>query len=164
MGGFEILGLVLLVLAFVFIGIECVIPGFGAPGILGLGCLAAGIALSAHSCMQAAKLAALLAVLMAAFIFIILKLLASGKMKSPIILEDKLDTERGFISSSDLDYLIGRSGVTVTALRPAGKISVDELVLDVISAGPFIEKGKTVKIIKVSNNSLMVCETDGGKS
>jgi membrane-bound ClpP family serine protease len=114
--------------------------------------------------MQAAKLAALLAVLMAAFIFIILKLLASGKMKSPIILEDKLDTERGFISSSDLDYLIGRSGVTVTALRPAGKISVDELVLDVISAGPFIEKGKTVKIIKVSNNSLMVCETDGEKS
>ena len=77
MGGFEILGLVLLVLAFVFIGIECVIPGFGAPGILGLGCMAAGIALSAHSWVQAAKLAALLAVLMAAFIFIILKLLAS---------------------------------------------------------------------------------------
>ena len=161
MGGFEILGLVLLVLAFVFIGIECVIPGFGAPGILGLGCMAAGIALSAHSWVQAAKLAALLAVLMAAFIFIILKLLASGKMKSPIILEEKLDTERGFISSSDLDYLIGKSGVTVTDLRPAGKISVDELVLDVISAGPFIEKGKPVKIIKVSNNSLMVCETDG---
>ena len=155
MGGFEILGLVLLVLAFVFIGIECVIPGFGAPGILGLGCMAAGIALSAHSWVQAAKL------LMAAFIFIILKLLASGKMKSPIILEEKLDTERGFISSSDLDYLIGKSGVTVTDLRPAGKISVDELVLDVISAGPFIEKGKPVKIIKVSNNSLMVCETDG---
>ena len=82
-------------------------------------------------------------------------------MKSPIILEEKLDTERGFISSSDLDYLIGKSGVTVTDLRPAGKISVDELVLDVISAGPFIEKGKPVKIIKVSNNSLMVCETDG---
>lgn len=159
MGGFEILGLVLLVLAFVFIGIECIVPGFGAPGVLGLGCLAAGIALSAHSLRQAAMLGAILIVFLAVFIFIILKLLASGRLKSPIILEEKLDTEKGFIGSSDLNYLIGKSGVTVTALRPAGKISVDELMLDVISAGPYIEKGRMVKIIKVSNNSLMVRET-----
>ena len=68
---------------------------------------------------------------------------------------------RSMAMELDTILQIGKSGVTVTDLRPAGKISVDELVLDVISAGPFIEKGKPVKIIKVSNNSLMVCETDG---
>ena len=118
MTGLEILGLVLLILAFVFIGIECLIPGFGAPGIAGVACLIVGVALSVESWKQAMILSAILAVAMAIFIFIMLKLLND--------------------------------------LRPAGKVSVDDLVLDVISGGPFIEKGASVKITGVSNSSLVV--------
>ena len=35
MDGFMILGIVLLAAGFLFVGIETLIPGFGAPGILG---------------------------------------------------------------------------------------------------------------------------------
>lgn len=159
MTGLEILGLVLLILAFVFIGIECLIPGFGAPGIAGAACLIVGIVLSADTWQKAVILAAILVVAMAVFIFVMLKLLHSGKIKSPIVLHEKLDKDSGFISSEDLNYLVGRDGVAVTDLRPAGKVSVDDLVLDVISGGPFIEKGASVKITGVSNSSLVVQKT-----
>ena len=42
MDGFMILGIVLLAAGFLFVGIETLIPGFGAPGILGGCCLVAG--------------------------------------------------------------------------------------------------------------------------
>ena len=159
MTGLEILGLVLLILAFIFIGLECLIPGFGAPGIAGAACLIVGIVLSADTWQQAMILSAILAVAMAVFIFVMLRLLHSGKIKSPIVLHEKLDKDSGFISSDDLNYLVGREGVAVTDLRPAGKVSVDDLVLVVISGGPFIEKGASVKITGVSNSSLVVQKT-----
>ncbi len=160
MTGLEILGLVLLILAFVFIGIECLIPGFGAPGIVGAICLIIGIALSVDTWQQAMILTAILAVVLAIFIFVMLRLLHSGKLRSPIVLKEKLDKERGFISSEDLNYLVGREGKAVTDLRPAGKISVDDLVLDVISSGAYIESGANVRITGVSNSSLVVQKTD----
>ena len=161
MGGLEILGIVLLILAFVFIGIEAVVPGFGAPGILGLSCLAAGIALTSHTWTQAIILITVMIVLMALFIFTILTLLSKGKIKSPIILKEKLDKENGFISSKDLEYMVGREGIATTDLRPAGKVNVDEVLLDVVSDGPYILRGKKVRITGVHNNSLTVREIDG---
>ena len=161
MGGLEILGIVLLILAFVFIGIEAVVPGFGAPGILGLSCLAAGIALTSHTWTQAVILITVMIVLMALFIFTILTLLSKGKIKSPIILKEKLDKENGFISSKDLEYMVGREGIATTDLRPAGKVNVDEVLLDVVSDGPYILRGKKVRITGVHNNSLTVREIDG---
>ena len=161
MGGLEILGIVLLILAFVFIGIEAVVPGFGAPGILGLSCLAAGIALTSHTWTQAIILITVMIVLMALFIFTILTLLSKGKIKSPIILKEKLDKESGFISTKDLEYMVGREGIASTDLRPAGKVNVDEVLLDVVSDGPYILRGKKVKITGVHNNSLTVREING---
>ena len=154
--GFEILGMVLIIVAFVFIGIECVIPGFGVPGIVGIGCFVVGVALSASTIGEAIKLIAILLVLLAIFVFIVLTLLSKGIIKSPIALQEKLDKESGCISTEDLKYLVGRTGVAMTDLRPAGKISVDDLLIDVVSDGSYLEKGTKVQIFKVSNSSLMV--------
>ena len=43
MDGFMILGIVLLAAGFLFVGIETLIPGFGAPGILGGCSILAGV-------------------------------------------------------------------------------------------------------------------------
>ena len=53
MDGFMILGIVLLAAGFLFVGIETLIPGFGAPGILGGCCLVAGVFLIADSVQEA---------------------------------------------------------------------------------------------------------------
>ena len=48
----EYLGILLLVLGFVLIGIEMVLPGFGAPGISGIVSLTASVIIMADSVEQ----------------------------------------------------------------------------------------------------------------
>ena len=45
----EIVGIILLIAGFILIGIELVIPGFGAPGISGIISLTGGILLSSQT-------------------------------------------------------------------------------------------------------------------
>ena len=152
MDGFMILGIVLLAAGFLFVGIETLIPGFGAPGILGGCCLVAGVFLIADSVIIVAVVLLLLAVL----IFTLVTLLAKGRLKTPIILNDKMNKEEGYISSTDLQYLVGKKGVVTTDLHPAGKVRIEDVEFDVISDGAFLEKGTLVEIYKISNSSLVV--------
>lgn len=67
MDGFMILGIVLLAAGFLFVGIETLIPGFGAPGILGGCCLVAGVFLIADSVQEAVIIVAVVLLLLAVF-------------------------------------------------------------------------------------------------
>jgi membrane-bound ClpP family serine protease len=82
--------------------------------------------------------------------------ISKGKLKTPIILDEKQDKGNGYISSSDLQYLIGKHGMTTTDLHPAGRVRIEGVEFDVISDGRFIEKGTEVEIYKISNSSLVV--------
>ena len=150
---FLFLGIILLVAGFVFIGIETIVPGFGAPGIIGICCIVDGFETTLI-------VTAIVLVLLVIMIFILLRFLATGKIKPPIVLTDKLDKEQGYISGADLQYLIGKTGITTTDLRPAGKVKVDDVELDVISDSRFISKGMQVEIYNVSNSSLVVRQKD----
>ena len=151
-----ILGIVLFVVGFALIGIELFLPGIGAPGILGSICLVAGVLLTADTVKEAIIIIAIVIVLLAAFIFVIVGLLSKGKIKTPIVLNDRLDKENGYISSTDLQYLIGKKGVAATALRPAGRVSIEGVEFDCISDGRFINEGEEIEIYKISNSSLVV--------
>lgn len=158
MDGLMILGIVLFVAGFIFVGIETVVPGFGAPGIIGGCCLVAGVFLTADTLMEALIIIAIVLVLLAIFIFVIVTMLSKGKFKTPIVLSERQEKESGYISSSDLQYLIGRHGTTTTDLHPAGRILIEGVEFDVISDGRFITKGTEVEIYKISNSSLVVKE------
>ena len=158
MNGLFILGIILFIVAFIFIGIEMIIPGFGAPGIIGCCCLAAGVSLTANTYTQAIMIIAIILILLTVFVVIMTFLLYKGVLKSPIVLKDKQEKETGYISSTDLEYLIGKQGITTTALRPAGRVKIEGVEFDVISDGRFIEKDKKVVIYKISNSSLVVKE------
>ncbi len=75
MDGFMILGIVLLAAGFLFVGIETLIPGFGAPGILGGCCLVAGVFLIADSVQEAVIIVAVVLLLLAVLIFTLVTLL-----------------------------------------------------------------------------------------
>lgn len=156
MDGMIWLGIILLIAGFILVGIEMVLPGFSAPGISGIICLLAGVFLLADSVMEAAVITigvlAVLGILMA----VILNLLSRGKIKTPIVLEEEQKKTEGYISSNDLDYLLGRQGVAATDLRPSGSGQFDEVKFDVISEGNYIEKGTRITIIKVAGSKLVV--------
>ena len=51
--------------------------------------------------------------------------------------------------------------VTKTGLRPAGNITIDDLLIDVTSTGGFVEAGTTVRVVEVHGAMIMVEPVDG---
>jgi len=55
---------------------------------------------------------------------------------------------------------VGRTGEAFTELRPSGTASFEGQHIDVVSVGPFIKKGKTVRVIEVHGNQIVVEQAD----
>lgn len=158
MDGLLMIGILLLVAGFILVGVEMVLPGFGAPGIIGGICLVGGIFCTADDVEQGLTITVIVVMLLAIMFAIILSLFHMKKIKPPIVLQEELKAEKGYLSSSDLDYLVGKEGIASTDLRPAGKCDIDGVEFDVRSEGYYIAKGSKVRIIRVQGNTLIIKE------
>ena len=152
-----IIGIILLIAGFVLVGIELVVPGFGAPGISGIICLVAGVFLTADTVETGIFITVVVIVLLGILMTIIMGFLSQKKFKSPIILDDDLKAGAP-ISSSDLEYLLQKEGIASTDLKPAGKGDFEGIELDIFSEGPYIKKASPIVISRISQNRLMVKE------
>ena len=153
-----VLGVGLLIAGFVFVGIEMVVPGFGFPGISGIVCLIGGIILTAKDVEQGLTITVVVVVLLAVMLTIVMVVLK--RIKSPIVLEEKLQNDQGFLNASDLEYLVGKEGVLTTDLKPGGKCRVEDVEFDVRSEGSFLEKGTKVRISRIHEKTIMVCKIE----
>lgn len=153
-----IVGIVALIVGFVLAGIEIVIPGFGIPGITGIICLVTGVFLLADSVAEGIFITIIVLAALGIILAILLWLLSKGKLKSPIILDEEQKKTDGYLSSSDLNYLLGKKGTVVKDLRPSGIGRFDEINFDVISDGSYIVKGAEIEIIRVEGSKLVVQE------
>ena len=153
-----VIGILLLIAGFILVGTEMVLPGFGVPGISGIICLVAGILLTADTIEEGLTITLVVIVLLAVMFTIILAMLHMKKIKPPIVLQEELKAEKGYLSSSDLEYLVGKEGVTVTDLRPAGKCNIDGVEFDVRSEGKYIARGSNVRISRIQGNTLIIKE------
>jgi membrane-bound ClpP family serine protease len=154
--GALILALLLILAGFILVGIEMVIPGLHAPGIAGTACLIIGIILVSDTIVEGAVITIFVLALLGIMLAIILSMLSKGKLKSPIILKDDQNKLKGYISSSDLNYLLGKQGYAITDLRPTGTGNFDDIDFDVISEGKYISKGTKIVIYKVQGSKLIV--------
>jgi len=140
---------VLLFLAGVLLMIlEVFIPGFGVAGISGILCFTAAIILMAPSFIigvQSFLIALIGAVLLIA---LAIRLLGKSVYWDKLSLKQSLSSKEGYISQKeDFSVYIGRKGITITPLRPAGIVLLeDEKRLDVVSEGEYIEKGQQIII------------------
>lgn len=146
----------LLIIGFGMILLEMHIPGFGVPGVIGAICLILAVVLTAQNFAQALVMALAILAVLGAMLGVVLTYFTKGKFFKPLILSDEQKKEHGYISSSDLDYLLGKKGVTITDLRPTGSVDIDGVKFDVISEGEYISSGTNVEIFKVSGVKLLV--------
>lgn len=151
-----VLTVLLLIIGFGLILLEMHIPGFGVPGIIGAICLILAVVLTAQNFAQALVMALAILAILGAMLGVVLTYFTKGKFFKPLILSDEQKKEHGYISSSDLDYLLGKKGVTITDLRPTGSVDIDGVKFDVISEGEYISSGTNVEIFKVSGVKLLV--------
>ncbi|HHV13821.1 MAG TPA: serine protease [Clostridiales bacterium] len=148
----------LFIAGFILVGIEMVTPGLHAPGVLGMACLVVAVFLISDTFVEGAIITIIVLAVLAIMLALILGLLSRGKLKSPIILKEEQNKDKGYISSNDLSYLLGKEGIALTDLRPTGIGNFDGIDFDVLSEGKYISKGTKLVIFKVQGSKLIVKE------
>jgi len=144
------------IVGFLLIIFEMFTPGFGVPGISGIIFLALGVMFTARNLTEALIMTFLVIIIVGVLIFIFFRLAKKGKLNNKIILVDKMNKESGFVGRDENPDLLGKEGITVTMLRPAGTIEINGEKVDVVTEGEFIPKGVMVKVIKVEGLRIVV--------
>ena len=147
---------ILLLVGVGLIVFEMYIPGFGLPGILGIATVTLGFVLLRPTFSQGLLLLAVLASVLCVALVICLVTASKGRFeKSKLALKDvAIDPEAAKLNSYN-DY-IGKTGITRTALCPAGLAEFDGARLNVVSDGEFIPEGMPVVVRSVSGNRVVV--------
>ncbi|MBT3312271.1 MAG: serine protease [Desulfobacterales bacterium] len=77
--------------------------------------------------------------------------------KSPAALRKELSSDQGVTSQDpELINYLGKEGIAITDLRPAGIAKIDGKRVDVVSRGEYLEKDTPVKVYSVTGNQIIV--------
>ncbi len=134
-----------------------VIPGFGVCGVLGIGSIVGAVICAAPSLSIAMIQLAVALVVAIVLVIFSLKCGKTRRVWSRLILKDATTTEAGYVSQPrSINALVGKSGVTLTDLRPSGAVLIDGKRTDVVSEGGFVRRGTKVTVIRVEGSSVVV--------
>ena len=95
-------------------------------------------------------------------ISITLRSATKGRLsRSPLVLMKAETSSEGFnAANEDMDVFLGKEGVVVTTLRPAGMAEIEGVKLNVVSDAEFIPKGTRVRVTQVDGIRIIVRKTD----
>ena len=143
-----------------------VIPGFGIAGLAGVGLMLGSLVVTQLGDFQlwnvdeiAAVIVRLSASMVGAFVLSLIMLRSLPRMASfnRLVLETETRASEGYVSSSrEEDELLGKEGVTVSELRPAGIALIDGRRTDVVTDGEFVAVDQAVEVVEVSGNRVVV--------
>ena len=142
-------------LAFAVLFAEVLIPSFGLLGViaLGLGIWSWAVILSDLPVAGIVVFGVADAILVPVAIRHMFRYLG----RSPVSHRSDVGTGSGLETTSQaLRAHVGQAAVTVTALRPAGKVRVGDDIVEARSAGEFVEAGASVRVTDVRGAELLV--------
>ena len=133
-----------------------VVPGHGAPGILGgIALLAAALLAFGPSYLFIAIETVSTAVILTAIGFALFtRALPENAWMRKLTLVSAQGPD--FVASADLSALYGSSGTAATFLRPAGIAQIDGKRVDVLTEGEFIAAGTPVRVTRVQGARVFV--------
>jgi len=134
---------------------EIFIPSGGILAILATGLFGYSLFLLFTSVSVTAGSFALCLDLMIVPIIILWGLKRLGK--SRLALNTSLTREDGVVSQPrELDSFLGKTGIAISSLRPSGTAEINDLRVDVVTRGEFIEKGTSIEVMAVTGNQVIV--------
>ena len=157
----SIVSIVLFVVGMLFLLIELFVPGFGIFGGLGLLSLILCIVFQAQSLLEA-----LILVLIFGAIVVILALIAGRSLRkgrlyrSSLVLKSNEERSEGYVSNEDYSRFAGKTGISLSPLRPAGMAEIGGERVDVVTDGEFIPNGIKIEVFKVSGRRIIVRKTE----
>lgn len=134
--------------------LEIFIPGFGISGILGILFIIVSFFLTLGGGVAAIKWVALSLLMTAVGIYILSKYLPNSSIYKRIVL--KSNSSLPVEQSPHRDELLGQTGVTVTMMRPAGKVKIGERTYDALTEGDFLQANVQVVVSKVVGEKIYV--------
>lgn len=152
--------LVMMLAGFVLLVIEMYIPGFGLAGISGTALMVGGIIIMQPTPLQALILVLICVILLSIAFSLAMYSFSKGRLsRSKLVLNEALG-KKDNNSEDDLSYFVGKTGLTHTALRPAGIAEFDGVKLNVVSDGDFVGAQCSVRVERVEGNRIVVRRTE----
>ena len=136
-----------------------ILPGFGAAGVPGglLVLIGIGIAWEQFGFQTALTYAGITLVAVIPLAIIALSVMRSTPVGKAFILSATENKEMGFQAPpSELMDLIGKSGRTITPLRPAGAALIGGYRVDIVTQGEFVPPETEIEVILVEGSRVVV--------
>jgi len=96
---------------------------------------------------------------------LMLRFLPKTKIGRQLVLDTGLTAKQGFTSEPLSDHkLVGKTGLAMSGLRPAGIAEINGKRVDVVSDGGYIEAGQPIKVDHVDGNRIVVIEILQGQT
>ena len=148
-----------------------VTPGFGLAGVTGLIVSVAALfsALVGNVGLQFPPMAEVVSaiytmaatmVLLVLLMFSLGRYLPTSSAVSRLVLAPELGSISGYTSAETRDWLVGKTGLALTALRPAGTASIGDERVDVVSQGDFVDRGSPIRVVSVNGSRVEVKGVD----
>lgn len=141
--------------------VEMFMPGFGIPGVSGIILLVVAVVFTwiEYGMMAGLGMAIVMLAIVGLAIYLSLRSATKGRLsRSPLILKGAQTREEGFVSQDEKTDFLGRTGITMTVLRPAGIAEFSGERLNVVTAGEFVQPGTQVVVKQVEGARILVEE------
>jgi membrane-bound serine protease (ClpP class) len=132
-----------------------IVPGFGVAGVLGVLALGAGAVAAWTELGPFWGGLTGLSSLVAAIVMLVW--LPKSRAGRKMVLEH---SQADAVSQEDRGGLVGRRGVTVTPLRPIGRVRFGRDEVDVITEGEYIDSNQEVEVMTVEGARVVVRTPD----
>ncbi len=165
------LELIIFVLGIALLVVEIfIIPGFGAAGITGIFLMISGLVLSMQDFvipsftwqwdLLGRNILIISGNVIAAFIAfgILAFLIPKYTPFKRLTLSLNQETSKGYTAQDmeEVDNFLHKTGTAVTTLRPSGKASIEGEVIQVETAGEYVEKDAEIIVTAVNGNRILV--------
>lgn len=154
---------ILFIVGIVLCAIEMFVPGFGIFGISGGALLIASMVIRLANNGDIYMLLYMLlfaVIILTVLLLIISRAINKGKLGKSAIFDVGTSVPEGRTEGTkDYSYLVGKTGKTVTLLRPIGSAEFDNgVIVDVIAKSGSIDAGTAVKVVYVEGQKVVVEE------
>ncbi|NOY08564.1 MAG: hypothetical protein GXP33_06955 [Spirochaetes bacterium] len=150
----------LYIMGYIAIVAEFFIPAGGFVGLAGVGSIIGGIILIYRNYGNGLGLVFLVAALILTPVLMVLyfKYFPGSFIGKRLILFKDQKKEQGFTAHTVSVYekLEGKEGISLTPLRPAGTVLIDNRRYSVVTSGEFIERSRKIKVLRVEGGRMIV--------
>ncbi|MFZ3102022.1 MAG: NfeD family protein [Desulfitobacteriaceae bacterium] len=134
-----------------------VIPGFGVSGILGITSLVVGIIFVSDTWYEGVLYSLGTFVILGVLVYLSFRFTGTKKLWSKLSLNTSQSNKAGYTAPKvNYEDYIGKQGIALTQLRPAGTADFQGERVDVVTEGGFIKAGSQVKVIAVEGVRIVV--------